>query len=101
MMTKAALLSLTLFLSAATVLKAAVINVGDFGAVGNGKADDTTALPEAAAALNVKGGDALWFPPGDYRTSKPLAIPGGTDVVGIARRPLFTVGPDRVLYPRP
>jgi hypothetical protein len=46
-------------------------SVRDFGARGDGKADDTVALLHAAE----KGDGRLVFPPGDYRITRPLLIP--------------------------
>lgn len=45
-----------------------VINVRDFGAVGNGLADDTVAISNAWQAFVAQGG-TLYFPPGVYRDS--------------------------------
>lgn len=45
-----------------------LINVKDYGAVGNGKTDDTDAIKEAAACLNENGG-ILYFPIGTYIVS--------------------------------
>lgn len=43
-----------------------VINVTDYGAVGDGVADDTNAIKQAVHAVNTKGG-YLYFPTGYYR----------------------------------
>jgi hypothetical protein len=45
-----------------------VINVKDFGAVGDGVADDYNAINAAVAQLNLVGG-TLFFPPGHYKTT--------------------------------
>lgn len=43
-------------------------NVKDYGAVGNGVADDATAVANAIAAANTSTyGGIVFFPPGDYR----------------------------------
>jgi hypothetical protein len=52
------------------------VNVRQFGAVGDGKADDTKAIRRAIAALPAKGG-VLFFPPGHYMTDT-LVIPDHT-----------------------
>ena len=46
-----------------------VLNVRDFGAVGNGSTDDTAAIQ---AALTAGAGKEVWFPPGTY-----IVIPSG------------------------
>lgn len=61
-----------------------VVNVKDFGAVGDGSTDDTTAIQAAAdAAFNVAadfdiaaaaGSKSLYFPPGRYRVTSPITV---------------------------
>ena len=51
------------------MIDGASINVKDYGAVGDGVADDTAAIQAAAAA--VTSYSELWFPPGDYKVSRP------------------------------
>jgi hypothetical protein len=43
-----------------------VVSVKDFGAVGNGAADDTAAIQAAITAVFAAGGGTLYFPPGTY-----------------------------------
>jgi len=51
-------------------------NVRNFGAKGNGKADDTRAI---SAAIAAAPGGTVWFPPGTYVVNKTLALkPGST-----------------------
>ena len=45
-------------------------NVREFGAVGDGRADDTEALKHAVS----QGDEALHFPPGTYRITQPIEI---------------------------
>lgn len=52
----------------------AVFNVRDFGAVGDGVADDTDSIRKAAAKLAEAKGGELLFPLGDYRTAGRGAI---------------------------
>jgi hypothetical protein len=47
------------------------VSVKDFGAVGNGSADDTTAIQNA---INASYGNTLFFPPGNYLISSALSI---------------------------
>jgi len=50
-------------------------NVRNYGAVGNGVADDGAAISSAQAAATAAGGGTVFFPPGTYRitTALPLA----------------------------
>jgi polygalacturonase len=45
-------------------------NVRDFGAVGNGQADDTAAVRHAIE----QGDGVLWFPPGTYRLTRTILV---------------------------
>ncbi len=57
-----------------TVAFGAELNVKDFGAVGNGKADDTVAIQKAIDAASLQSGGELLIPAGNYRISKTLRI---------------------------
>ena len=57
------------------------ISVRDFGAVGDGIADDTAAI---AAAL-ASGARCVVLPDGSYRTTAPLAVPAKTVLLGAGR----------------
>lgn len=46
-----------------------VVSVKDFGAVGNGLADDTVAIQNAIDSLTITGG-TVFFPPGTYRIAR-------------------------------
>ncbi len=61
------------------------LSLKDFGAVGNGVADDKQALLAAFNALNAQGGGTLYIPPGTYRivSSAPsLILTGNTFIYG-------------------
>jgi hypothetical protein len=58
-----------------------VVSVKDFGAVGDGVADDTAALNAAAAAAGVAK-KALLVPAGVYKTTAPWVIPPRVYVKG-------------------
>jgi Pectate lyase superfamily protein/Right handed beta helix region len=56
-------------------------NVKDYGALGNGVADDTAAIGDAITALPSSGG-VLYFPPGTYLTSGGFTLTTPCHVVG-------------------
>jgi len=70
----------------------------DFGAAGNGKADDTAAVQKAIDAAKAFGNNAMaYLPRGDYRVTKTLEISGGSYQVGgsgLCSRILFDGSPD-------
>lgn len=55
-----------------------IISVKDFGAVGDGVADDTDAIQKAinaGASSTIMGGRAVYLPAGEYKVTSPLVIP--------------------------
>jgi hypothetical protein len=62
------------------------LNVLDFGAKGNGKADDTLAFQKALDQAGEKGGVVL-VPPGQYRLDGVISIPEGVTLEGVWRGP--------------
>lgn len=48
------------------------LNVKDFGAVGDGSADDTAAINAAIARANITGSVSIYFPSGSYLVSSGL-----------------------------
>ncbi|MFJ4776526.1 glycosyl hydrolase family 28-related protein [Streptomyces sp. NPDC088762] len=65
------------------------LSVLDFGAVGDGKANDTGAIQQAldCAARTGQGepqsfGRIVYLPPGDYRIKKPLIVSNGSILEG-------------------
>jgi hypothetical protein len=50
------------------------LNVKDFGAVGDGVTDDTTAIQAALDTPGPFGGSCIYFPPGKYRITQTLNI---------------------------
>ncbi len=80
-----ALLLLTL-LGTATVDHAAggdALNVRDFGAVGDGKTDDTPAFQKALEAAAQAGGGSVLAPRGSYFFAGHLNVPPGVALRGI------------------
>jgi len=57
-----------------------IVSVKDFGAVGDGVADDTVAIQ--AALASVSSGGAVYLPRGTYLVSALLTIPAGVIVYG-------------------
>ena len=53
-------------------------SVKDFGAVGNGTADDTTAIQNAVNSAAM----AVWFPPGSYKITSTITLRAGTSLLG-------------------
>ncbi|KAH9845616.1 glycoside hydrolase family 55 protein [Teratosphaeria destructans] len=78
-------------------------NVRDYGAVGDGKTDDTKAIKAAMNQGNRCGEKCngsttknaiVYFPPGDYMISSTIPMPFGTQVIGDANtRPTLTAAP--------
>lgn len=63
-------------------------NVRDFGAVGDGKTDDTIAVQSALAFIASRSGGKLFFPEGDYQIGgtpdfKGLALPSNVTLYGV------------------
>ena len=58
---------------------ARIYSVLEYGAVGDGVADDTA---EIQAAITAAAGSVVYFPPGVYKTSAALMVPSGTTLLG-------------------
>ncbi len=63
-------------------------NAKDFGAVGDGKTDDTIAIQSALAFIATRNGGILNFPEGDYSVGgtpgfKGIALPSGITIQGV------------------
>jgi len=63
-------------------------NVLEFGAVGDGKADNTPAFQRALTAAEGIGG-VVRIPPGQFRFDRTIAIPAGTTLEGSWRGPHY------------
>lgn len=48
------------------------VSVKDFGAIGNGVIDDTTAIQNTIDAVGTNGGGTVYFPAGSYLISSPI-----------------------------
>lgn len=58
-------------------------NIRDFGAVGDGRTDDTNALKSAFAFIATHNGGEILFPEGDYIVSSPVVLPSGITIKGV------------------
>lgn len=70
---------LFLFLLSISTFATASINVKDYNAVGDNKADDTTAIQDA---LNHAANNTVYFPAGQYKITQPLIIPVEVTLLG-------------------
>lgn len=61
--------------------KYGVVNVKDFGAVGDGVHDDTVAIQAAISSLENSGG-TVFFPLGTYIVSSPINLVDGLSIFG-------------------
>lgn len=61
-----------------------IYNLKDFGAVGDGKTDDTIALKSAMAFIASRNGGTLQIPEGDFLISSTISLPSGVNVQGIS-----------------
>lgn len=66
------------------VITEIAISVKNFGALGNGVHDDTTAIQESFDRVKARGGGTIYFPPGTYKISQAisLASTNGVSVIG-------------------
>ncbi|MCY2928537.1 MAG: glycosyl hydrolase family 28-related protein [Planctomycetota bacterium] len=71
-----------------------VFNVMDFGAVGDGVADDTPAVHAALARAKANGGGIVFFPRGRYEIRDTLALPRFTVLRGEKREWVELLWPD-------
>jgi len=72
----------------ATPATPGIYNVRDFGAKGDGVADDTIAIKSALAFIATRNGGILNFPEGDYvvgalASRRAIALPSGVTIQGI------------------
>lgn len=76
--------------------RAGARSVRDFGARGDGMADDTAALQKAVAAAAKQGG-TVWVPAGDYKLTGDIIVPSGVTIQGAGMWHTTFVG-DESLY---
>lgn len=63
-----------------------VVNVKDFGAVGDGVTDDSAAINSALQALNLAGGGVLNFGPKTYIVADTIRIPSQCALKGVGQK---------------
>ena len=76
---------MTLTKATFSMINGAPLNVLDFGAVGDGVADDTAAIQaaiNAGAGQSVGTAKTVYFPAGDYYISAPITVPNYTTILG-------------------
>ncbi|MBN1490230.1 MAG: hypothetical protein JXA69_09950 [Phycisphaerae bacterium] len=76
-------------------------NVRDFGAVGDGQADDTQAFQTAMDAAGQAGGGIVLAPRGTYRIAGNLKVPIAVTLSGIWAAPPAHAGIRDASHPRP
>ena len=68
-----------------------VVNVRDFGAVGNGTIDDTDSIQQAIDSLADSGG-TVFFPAGRYYVTGQLVLPNNGAAVDTRQHPYVFTG---------
>jgi hypothetical protein len=68
-----------------SMINGAEFNVLDYGAVGNGVTDDSTAVQTAFDAASAAGGGTVYLPSGTYLCNTPLVLQYGVNLVGEGR----------------
>ena len=69
---------------AAPVAANGIYNIKDFGAVGDGRTDDTIAFKSAMAFIASRNGGTLQIPEGDFVITSPVALSSGLKMQGIS-----------------
>ncbi len=64
-----------------------IYNIRDFGAVGDGKADDTIAFKSALAFIAARAGGTLQIGEGDFLITSTLTLPSGINIQGVSGLP--------------
>jgi parallel beta-helix repeat protein len=65
-----------------SMIQGATYNVLDYGAVGDGIANDTTAIQAALTAAFTAGGGSVYVPTGTYKITLPLIVRSNTSLYG-------------------
>src|SRR6185437_12796601 len=86
-----------IFLSLTLPLQAATFNVRDFGAVGDGKTLDTSAIQKTIATTAAAGGGIVLIPAGKFLTG-PFTLASGVNF-HLATNAVILIDDDRTNYP--
>lgn len=69
-----------------------IFSVKAYGAKGDGKADDTRAIQAALKNAAQNRGGIVYLPQGQYRITRPLQVPAGTELRGACARQELRLG---------
>jgi hypothetical protein len=72
-----------------------VVSVKDFGAVGDGVADDTA---EIQACIDAAGGKIVVFPFGNYRINSTVNLPASSITIDLGKSTILPYGSSRGFY---
>ena len=61
------------------------VSVKDFGAIGDGVADDAAAIPACCTAITTSGGGRIFFPSGTFRVTTGIIIGSNTMLLGAGK----------------
>jgi hypothetical protein len=92
--------SLPVTLRAPEAWPSRIFNVNDYGATGQGTADDTTAVQAALDAAGKAGGGVVYFPRGRYQLTQALTVPRFVVLRGEAEELTALYWPDTDTPPR-
>lgn len=85
-------------LAAKSGLNLPIVNVKDYGAVGNGVTDDLAAINSAISALGASGG-VVMFGPGNYAISATISLPAEVWLKGTNRNTCKILAITGLTYP--
>jgi hypothetical protein len=80
------------------MIDGASLNIKDFGAIGDGTTNDTSAIQNALDAANAAGGGSVYVPVGEYVITSPLRVFSNTTLYGDGaaslihnKQPVYTI----------
>jgi hypothetical protein len=73
------------------------LNVKNYGALGNYSNDDTNAINAAISASQSAGGGVVFFPPGTYKITSTIVVPGGVSLLGCGSGSPWSGHPSRAV----